>query len=46
MKIIPLLSEAGIEKDIHDFISMRSWVDFTRKDREAIRLEDALHRTW
>ena len=35
-KIIPLLSEAGIEKDIHDFISMRSWVDFTRKDREQI----------
>lgn len=35
-KIIPLLSEAGIEKDIHDFISMRSWVNFARKDREAI----------
>jgi tetratricopeptide (TPR) repeat protein len=35
-KIIPLLSETGIEKDIHDFISMRSWVDFTRKDRERI----------
>jgi tetratricopeptide (TPR) repeat protein len=35
-KIIPLLSEVGIESDIHDFISMRSWVNFTRKDREAI----------
>ena len=35
-KIIPLLSEAGIENDIHDFISLRSWVDFVRKDREAI----------
>jgi hypothetical protein len=35
-KIIPLLCEAGIEKDIPDFISMRTWVDFTRKDREAI----------
>ena len=30
------MSEEGIEKDIHDFISMRSWVDFVRKDREQI----------
>jgi hypothetical protein len=34
-KIIPLLCEAGIEKDIPDFISMRTWIDFTRADREA-----------
>jgi len=44
-KLIPLLCEAGIEKDIHDFISMRTWVDFTRKDREEIawkQLSDAI----
>jgi hypothetical protein len=35
-KLIPLLCQAGIEKDINDFISMRTWVDFARKDREAI----------
>ena len=35
-KIIPLLCEAGIENDIHDFIAMRTWVDFVRKDREEI----------
>jgi len=35
-KLIPLLCEAGIEKDIHDFIAMRTWVDFTRKDREEV----------
>lgn len=44
-KLIPLLCEAGIEKDINDFIAMRTWVDFTRKDREEIawkQLFDAL----
>jgi len=35
-KLIPLLCEAGIEKDINEFISMRTWVDFTRKDREEV----------
>lgn len=35
-KLVPLLCEAGIEKAINDFIAMRTWVDFTRKDREQI----------
>jgi hypothetical protein len=35
-KIILLLCEAGIESDINDFIAMRTWVDFTLKDRAAI----------
>src|SRR5574341_443858 len=35
-KLVPLLCEAGIEKDINDFIAMRTWVDFTRKDCEQI----------
>ncbi len=35
-KLIPLLCEDGIQKDINPFISMRTWVDFTRKDREEI----------
>jgi hypothetical protein len=35
-KLIPLLCEDGIQKDINDFIAMRTWVDFTRKDREDI----------
>lgn len=35
-KLIPLLCEDGIQKDINPFIAMRTWVDFTRKDREAI----------
>jgi hypothetical protein len=44
-KLIPLLCEDGIQKDINPFISMRTWVDFTRKDREEIawkQLFDAL----
>jgi hypothetical protein len=44
-KLIPLLLEDGIQKDLHKFISMRTWVDFTRKDREEIawkQLFDAL----
>ena len=32
-KLIPLLCEDGIQKDINPFIAMRTWVDFTRKDR-------------
>lgn len=35
-KIIPLLIETGIEKKLPEMISIFSWVDFTRKDREAI----------
>lgn len=35
-KLIPLLCEDGIQKDINPFIAMRTWVDFTRKDREEI----------
>jgi hypothetical protein len=44
-KLIPLLYEDGIQKDINPFISMRTWVDFTRKDREEIawkQLADAI----
>jgi tetratricopeptide (TPR) repeat protein len=44
-KLIPLLCEDGIQKDINPFIAMRTWVDFTRKDREDIawrQLFDAL----
>jgi hypothetical protein len=35
-KLIPLLCEKGIEHDLNDFISMRTWIDFVRKDREEI----------
>lgn len=35
-KIIPLLIESGIEKKLPEMISIFSWVDFIRKDREAI----------
>jgi len=35
-KLIPLLCEDRIQNDINDFIAMRTWVDFTRKDREDI----------
>lgn len=35
-KVIPMLCEDGIQNDINDFIAMRTWVDFTRKDREHI----------
>lgn len=35
-KLIPLLCEDGIQKDINPFIAARTWVDFTRKDRESI----------
>lgn len=35
-KLIPLLCEAGIQNDINDFIAMRTWADFTRKDREEV----------
>ncbi len=50
-KLIPLLCEDGIQKDINPFISMRTWVDFTRKDREEIawkQLFDTLGKpgTW
>jgi tetratricopeptide (TPR) repeat protein len=44
-KLIPLLCEDGIQQDINDFIAMRTWVDFTRKDREEIawkQLSDAI----
>ncbi|NOT03679.1 MAG: toll/interleukin-1 receptor domain-containing protein [Anaerolineales bacterium] len=44
-KLIPLLCEDGIQKDINPFIAMRTWVDFTRKDREEIawkQLSDAI----
>ena len=44
-KLIPLLCENGIQKDINPFIAMRTWVDFTRKDREEIawkQLSDAI----
>lgn len=44
-KLIPLLIEDGIQKDINPFIAMRTWVDFTRKDREEIawkQLSDAI----
>lgn len=32
-KIIPLLCEKGIEKEIDEFITMRNWIDFTRDDQ-------------
>lgn len=35
-KTIPLLCGDGVQNDIGDFISARTWVDFTRKDREDI----------
>jgi hypothetical protein len=35
-RIIPLLCADGIEEDLNDFIGMRTWVDFARKDREEI----------
>jgi len=35
-KIIPLLSEPGIEKEIPVSISRYNWIDFAKKDREAI----------
>lgn len=35
-KLIPILYETGIEKDVPEFISMRIWVEYYRKDREAI----------
>ncbi len=44
-KIIPILYETGIEKDVPEFISMRIWVEFYRKDREEFawkQLFDAL----
>ena len=34
-KIIPLLLEDGIQKDLNKFISMRTYADFTRKDYEV-----------
>lgn len=35
-KTIPLLCGDGVQNDIGDFITARTWVDFTRKDREDI----------
>ena len=35
-KLIPLLCEGGIQSDINSFIAARTWVDFTRKDRESV----------
>lgn len=35
-KIIPLLCADGVQNDINDFIAARTWVDFTRKDRDDI----------
>ena len=48
-KLIPLLCEDGIQQDVNPFIAMRTWVDFTRKDREEIawkQLFDTLGKTW
>jgi tetratricopeptide (TPR) repeat protein len=35
-KIIPLLCEVGVEKEINPFISLRTWINFIRKDRLEI----------
>lgn len=35
-KTIPLLCGDGVQNDIGDFITARTWVDFTGKDREDL----------
>jgi len=43
-KIIPLVCEKGIEKEVDEFITMRNWIDFTGKDQSLAwkQLSDAL----